>query len=129
MPCTITGKKPSGLPDPEVPIGLEDAWLIIETSDGKVCKVRPSIIAGVINSIFEFVQAGYSGTTVDIPALINGGKLPLEKSKIQVFTNGSLDYPIDVIDYSVNYNAPGVPDQIEFVQARNQDDILVRFTL
>ncbi len=129
MPCTITGKKPSGLPDPIVPIGLDDSWLIIETSDGRVCKIRPSVLAGISSEIFEFVQAGFSGTTISVPALINGGKFPLQDSKIQVYTNGSLDYPVEVIDYNIIHNGVGVADQIVFTQARDGDDILVRFNL
>ncbi len=128
MPCTITGKKPSGLPEPVVPVGLNDAWLVIETSDGKVCKIRPSVIAGIVNEVYEFVQPAFTGTTIDIPNLINAGKLPQANNKVQVFTNGSLDYPIEVVDYNIVINGVGVADQIVFTQVREEDDILVRFT-
>jgi hypothetical protein len=128
MPCTITGKKPSELSEPVVSVGLNDSWLIIETNDGKVCKIRPGLLLGLLPT-YEFVIPSFSGSTIDIPLIINEGKLPDENSKVQVFTNGSLDYQLEFSDYSIIRNGVGVQDQISFSANRDSDDILIRFNL
>ena len=123
----VTGKKPSGLPDPVVSVGINDSWLVVETSDGKVCRVRPSILLGASSSILEFQELDFNGTTLVIPALINGGKLPAEDAKVEVFINGSLDYIGQ--DYTLTRNGAGIADEIEFTSARTSEDILVRLML
>ena len=76
-------------------------------------------------AVFTTLQENFSGTTYDIPLAVNNGKLPADEDKVEVFTNGILDYP--VLDYSIVRNGPGVSDQILFTDERLPQALLVRF--
>jgi hypothetical protein len=123
----ITGRKPSELNDPVVTVGLNDSWLVLETSDGAVVKIRPFTLATLFNEGFAFLSLAFSGTNVAVPVGENNGKFPDDDDKIKVYTNGVLDYPVQ--DYTIIRNAGATPDEVQFVAARAGDDILVTFTL
>ncbi|MEZ4991899.1 MAG: hypothetical protein R2824_15870 [Saprospiraceae bacterium] len=76
-------------------------------------------------AVFTTLQENFAGTTYDIPLAVNNGKLPADEDKVEVFTNGILDYP--VLDYSIVRNGPGVSDQILFTDERLPQALLVRF--
>jgi acetamidase/formamidase len=125
MACIITGKKPSQLSDPVVTVD-DAAWLVIETSDGKVCRIHPSELAFVSSQEWEFVLDGnFSGTTFTIPLTANGGKLPADDDQIFVHVNGLQSEPPD--HWSATRNGVGVQDAIEFVGAKDADRVTVRF--
>ena len=81
--------------------------------------------AGGVLVMHTIVQPNYTGTTFDIPLAVNGGKLPADDDKVFVFNNGVLDYP--ALDYTIVRNGLGVSDQIQFIQQRTNEDLLIRF--
>ena len=125
MSCIITGKKPSQLNDPVVPVD-DAAWIVIETSDGNVCRIHPSELAFVSSQEWEFMlDADFSGTTFTIPLAVNGGKLPPNDNQIFVVVNGLQSEPGD--HWNSVRNGGGVQDAIEFVGIKANDRVTVRF--
>jgi hypothetical protein len=125
MMCNITGKKPSQLPDPVVVVD-NTAWLVIETSDGKVCKIHPSELAFIASEQWEFIlNTDFSGTTFTIPLANNGGKLPANDAQIFVTVNGLHSEPGD--HWNATRNGAGIQDAIEFVGAKANDRVSVRY--
>lgn len=124
----ITGRKPGELNDPVVTVGLNDSWLVLQSSDGQVCRIRPFVLGALINAEYAFTALAFSGTNISVPVSENGGKFPTDDDdKIKVYTNGSRDHLTD--DYTIIRNGVGVADEIQFVNARNADDILITFTI
>lgn len=125
MACIITGKKPSQLDNPAVAVD-NSAWLILETSDGKVVRIHPSELTYLVGPEWEaFIAPDFSGTTLTIPLTENNGKLPDDDDQIFVEVNG-LSSHIGAHWIPVR-NAGSTPDAIEFTGAKANDRISVRF--
>lgn len=125
MACIITGLKPSELPDPVVPID-NNSWFVIETPDGRVCKVHPEDIEFVLSPDWEYTtNSNFTGTTFTIPLAMNGGKLPDDTESIIVNVNGLSSALTD--HWTPTRNGVGVSDAVEFVSAKAGDRVSIRF--
>lgn len=125
MSCIITGKKPSQLDDPAVTVD-NTAWLVIETSDGKVVRIHPSELTYLVDPEWEaFIDPNFTGTTLTIPLTENNGKLPDDDDQIFVDVNGLTSQIGD--HWNPVRNAGAIQDAIEFVGPKANDRIGVRF--
>ena len=121
----------TGVTIPQLPAATDptNTWTIPVDSGTGTFHVTLENLRNLLNpASLRIYEPNWSGSVLTIPANVNGGKLPIEDTRIRVYFAGSRGYdalaPLD--NYSILRNT-NAPDAIQFTNPVQGEDLLIEF--